>query len=91
MSIKEIERQIASQCGPLLNGVKISNLLNISTRDNHYIEELFKGSDISYEKVYADERRSSYILYKKKDLLSYLNKEESRKLLKSLSYNSEDL
>jgi hypothetical protein len=91
MSIKEIEIQIASQCGPLLNGVKISNLLNISTRDNHYIEELFKGSDISYEKVYADERRSSYILYKKKDLLSYLNKEESRKLLKSLSYNSEDL
>lgn len=86
MDTKTIESQIALQCAPLLSGLKISNLFNISKEQLPLVKKLFCGTNISYYILLEQKDTVALFLYQKEELLAYISKEEVRTFLKQYGY-----
>lgn len=86
MDTKTIETQIALQCAPLLSGLKISNLFNVSKEQIPLVKKLFCGTNISYYILLEQKDTVALFLYQKEELLAYLSKEEVRMFLKQYGY-----
>lgn len=73
MDLHKIETQLALQCAPLFAGLKISNLLIIQNKNGDEIEEILKGTGISYFLLMETKKKTTLLLYKEdrlKDALS---------------------
>lgn len=86
MDIKTIETQIALQCAPLLSGLKISNLFNVSKEQISMVKNLFCGTNISYYILAEQQDTVALFLYQKEELLAYISKKEVSTLLKQYGY-----
>lgn len=86
MDIKTIETQIALQCAPLLSGLKISNLFNVSKDQIPMVKKLFCGTNISYYILLEQKDMVALFLYQKEELLSYISKKEVRMFLEQYGY-----
>lgn len=86
MDTKTIESQIALQCAPLLSGLKISNLFNVSKEQLPLVKKLFCGTNISYYILLEQKDTVALFLYQKEELLAYISKEEVRTFLKQYGY-----
>lgn len=84
LDMRMLETQVALQCAPLLTGIKISNLLNVGTDKKKEAMALFHGTAVSFRILYEQEGRISMLLYQKEQLETYLDRKESRLLLKDL-------
>jgi hypothetical protein len=86
-----LEKQVAMQCAPLLAGIKISNLLIVSTKNWREVVGLFHKTGISFRAVYVSKSKISFLVYRKRQLEAYLNTEEVNELMKELGYQTRDL
>lgn len=81
-----IELQLALQCAPLIAGLKISNLLNISKEDFQKMKEIVKNSHISWYVLLETEYKMTVLLYHRRSLENYLNQPGVIELLKKAGY-----
>ena len=86
MDIKTIETQIALQCAPLLSGLKISNLFNVSREQIPMVKKLFCGTNISYYILSEQKDTVALFLYQREELLAYISKQEVCILLEKYGY-----
>lgn len=86
MDIKTIETQIALQCAPLLSGLKISNLFNVSREQIPLVKKLFCDTNISYYILLEQKDTVALFLYQREELMAYISKQEVRMLLKQYGY-----
>lgn len=86
MDIKTIETQIALQCAPLLSGLKISNLFNVSKEQIPLVKKIFGGTNISYYILLEQKDTVALFLYRREELLAYMSREDVKKLLKEYGY-----
>lgn len=84
---RELETQLALQCAPLLMRIKISNLLIIHKSNKDAVIKLFRKTEISYFMIYELEDKIIFLLYRKNELISYLNSDQVKKVMKLLGYN----
>lgn len=88
MDRKDLKSQLALQCAPLLTGIKISNLLIVHNDKINHVIETFKGTQISTHIICKRDKKTTFLLYIKDELLSYLNSNKIEEIMNSLSYSS---
>jgi len=79
---------IATQCAPLICGVKISNLLIVENIEFDNISHIFENTSIVIHKLYMDESKSILLLYNYKEVESYLNEKSISQFMKEHGYNT---
>ena len=84
--IKALKMQLALQCSPLLVGLKVSNLLIVSSKDENHVRRLFRRSGITARVIYKGDGKTTFLLYRPDALEGYLKLEGVRKLLLWLGY-----
>lgn len=86
MDIKDIQTQLALQCAPLIAGLKVSNLLNISKSKLKQIREILKGTILSYRVLGTKGKKVTILLYNQKELDAYLADGMVQDMFASLGY-----
>ncbi|MFR8755266.1 MAG: DUF3793 family protein, partial [Clostridium sp.] len=86
MDLHNAETQLALQCAPLIAGVKISNLLVVSTGMEDAVKQCLRKSGISFLLLLRTREKARYLLFRKKPLEAYLMRKEIRELLQESGY-----
>ena len=86
MKTDDVELQLALQCAPLITGLKISNLLTISSDGFCLVEKIISGSFIY--PLLETEEKTVILLYQKERLEKYLRMMQVQKLLTEEGYPS---
>ena len=87
MKTDDVELQLALQCAPLITGLKISNLLTISSDGFCLVEKIISGS-LFHVSVIGNGRKTVILLYQKERLEKYLRMMQVQKLLTEEGYPS---
>ena len=87
-NIDGMELQLALQCAPLIAGLKISNLLNISREDFRKLKEIIRDSHISWCLWMETEYKMTILLYHRQSLADYIRREKVHGLFRELGYQS---
>ena len=74
--------RIAFQCAPVIAGLKVSNLLTMPSTEDTRVEKELTGTGLSYLKLGQDRGRSSFIVYREKELEKWLLKRSNQLYLK---------
>ncbi len=85
-SPKGFHLQLVAQCGPLLLGIKMSNLYIGPVGCEEAIKELFAHSKITTYEIYKDEKRVVFLLYRREELQRYIRGKKVRKALQEMGY-----
>jgi hypothetical protein len=85
-NLDRLEMQMAMQCAPLITGLKISNLLNISREDFLPMQQIVKHSQLSWYLLYETEQKITVLLFHRDSLERYLGKLTVRKMLLQAGY-----
>lgn len=88
MNMKSIEIQLALQCAPLITGIKISNLFIVSNHNARYVRVLFENNGISIFVLCTTSEKTTFLLYRSRELAKYLNNKEVKELLFVLGYHN---
>lgn len=91
MNQKELENQLALQCAPLLMGIKISNILIVDRKNGDRVMELFEDTKISCYMLCETDSRLTFLLYRKEELLGYLEEENVWKAMESFGYHEQEI
>lgn len=86
-----LETQVALQCAPLLTGIKMSNLLNVSADRKEEVFRLFEKSPISCYLLYEAAGKGAIFLYRENRVKERLMQKEIWTLLTSFGYESMDM
>lgn len=91
MDMQDIQTQLALQCAPFIAGLKVSNLLTIPRENLKEIREILKGTGISYDILRMRGKKVTILLYNRRELKKYLEKEEVKEMLLSMGYEENSL
>lgn len=83
--------QVATQCAPVLKGVKLSNLITVKTGGWQQIRRYLRQSRIICVPLYADGEKEVLFLYRYDRLETYLKKREVRDFLQRYGYKCFDI
>lgn len=89
--IKNVEIQLALQCAPLIAGLKISNLFQISIEDYIQVLKILKNSNIMIYPLGVKGNTIALLLYRKRSLEGYLDQEKVKELLEEFGYSCTSL
>ncbi len=81
-----LKLQIATQCAPLLAGIKVSNLFIVPENKAEDAKRLLEETGFSVTLLSQKENRMVYLVYRAKELSSYLAGQEVWNLLRELGY-----
>ena len=81
-----LELQIATQCAPLLAGLKPSNLLILPESRMHDLKNVLKDTRFSFYRLSKAGGREVYLLYQVSELVYYLTEPKVQEMLKELGY-----
>ena len=83
---KQLELQIATQCAPLLAGLKPSNLLILPKYEACDLKKALKNTRFSFYRLSEQDGREVYLLYQVSELVCYLTESKVQDLLRELGY-----
>jgi len=86
LDLKNIETQLALQCAPLFAGLKISNLLIVQKQHYERVDEILRGSGISYYLLMATQDKITLLLYKEDELKQFLSEKQVKAYFQKLEY-----
>ena len=86
MDLKSIETQLALQCAPFLTGLKVSNLLAIPADMENTAMVMLKNTGISFFRMIKTDKKVVILLFRRKQLESYLYRKDVKEILKSEGY-----
>lgn len=83
---KEVPREIAFHCAPVIAGVKPSNLLILRQTKNCRIGAALENTDVSCMCLFAGREKTMCLLYRKSYLELLTGREENRRFLLKYGY-----
>lgn len=86
-----LETQLALQCAPVLAGLKISNLLNVSKEQGRLIQSLLGDTELSCYVLLRNGHRMFILIYNKKMLKAYLSNKRVQSFLAGEGYGNMEL
>ena len=86
MDLRSIETQLVLQCAPFLAGLKVSNLLAIPADMENAAMDMLKKAGISFFRMIKTDKKTVILLFHRKQLESYLYKEDVKEILISEGY-----
>lgn len=87
MNQKELNTQLALQCAPLLTKNKISNLFIVAKSEKNKVIKLFSKTSISIYVLYQTEKKVTFLLYRRQELVCYLQNTPVRAFMLQLGYH----
>lgn len=87
----DIEMQLAIQCAPVIAGIKIANLLIVQNKYVKEVYHLLRNTEISVYTLSRSEEKTIMILYRKMELLAYLNSEKVNSIIIKMGYHSMEI
>lgn len=88
MNLKDIETQLALQCASLITGLKISNLLILSSENERVVKLILDKSMISYYRLLKNDEKITYLLFKRQELERVIKDEDVWKIFRSNGYKT---
>lgn len=88
MDMKDVELQIALQCAPLITGIKMSNLLIVSLAQESTVHMAFKGSGISYFRLWRTKDKVAFLLFRRNQMEHYLSNRQVLDILQEAGYKN---
>lgn len=89
MDLKHIETQLAIQCAPLITGIKISNLLIVSSADAENVPYILRRTGLAFVRLNQMKNKVTFLLFRRKELGAYLQNLDVQQILTEYGY--EDL
>ena len=89
MDQSHIETKLALQCAPMITGIKIANLLIVSTCDEEQVRRILRKTGITYYRLLRMESKTTFLLFHRPKLAAYLKDYEVQRILRADGY--EDL
>lgn len=86
MDLSHVEAKLALQCAPLITGIKIANLLIVSTEDEELVREILKKSGITYYRLLRMEEKTTFLLFHRSQLEAYLYDPDVLRILREDGY-----
>lgn len=86
---RRYQETIASQCAPVLMDVKPSNLLILTKEEEAYFLQMEQVPGISYLRLHAGEKKSTWLLYRADALEAVLMWPQVRSFLHTWGYHPE--
>lgn len=91
MNREELMTQLALQCAPLLAGLKISNLLIVSSQNKNEVLSLFESIILSCDIVCETSEKITFLLYHRRRLEDFLSQYDVKNFMKKIGYENEML
>ncbi len=86
MDLSRVESKMALQCAPVITGVKMSNFLIVTSNDEGKVHAILKQTGIIPYCLYRQHNKISFLLFRFKKLMEYLQDSEVQKFLKRIGY-----
>lgn len=86
MNQKEFNTQLALQCAPLLTRNKLSNLFIVAKSEKYKVIKLFSGTPISVYVLYQTDKKVTFLLYRRQELVRYLQNGQVKAFMLKLGY-----
>ena len=86
MDLKNIETQLALQCAPLITGLKISNMLIVSSGDEKMVRAILKRTGISCYRLLQNEKKITLLLFRRNQLEEFLRRADVSEVLRVEGY-----
>lgn len=86
MDKTDLKNQLALQCAPLLAGIKPSNLLTLRQHSEEEVREVFRDTDITVQMLCHTAEQTVLLLYRREELLAWLNMPMVRQAMQSFGY-----
>ena len=89
MDLSQVETKMALQCAPVIAGIKISNLLIVSSCDEEAVSVILKKTGIIHYRLLRQDTKTTFLLFRIPQLVAYLQSFDVQRILKANGY--EDL
>ncbi|MBQ8519664.1 MAG: DUF3793 family protein, partial [Agathobacter sp.] len=89
MDLSQVETKMALQCAPIIRGIKMSNLLIVSSTDEEAVRVILKRTGIIHYRLLRQDDKTTFLLFRKLQLAAYLQDPNVQSILKANDY--EDL
>ena len=86
MDVTNVETRLVLQCAPFISGLKISNLLIVSIKDEALIRIILQRAGISFFRLLRTEEKVTFLLFCRKRLEKFLAQDEVRAILLTQGY-----
>lgn len=86
MNMKALDTQLALQCAPVLMNYKISNLLIVEKEKISQVMQLFPKTELSCKLLMVSGEKAAFLIYREKELISYLERMEVREMMENFGY-----
>lgn len=91
VNMKVLDMQLAFQCAPVLMNYKISNLLIVEKEKIKQVVQLFQKTKLYCRLLMVSEEKSAFLVYRKTELVSYLERAEVWALMEAFGYENRQL
>ena len=89
MDLSQVETKMALQCAPVITGIKISNLLIVSSHDEEAVRIILRKTGLVYYRLLRQDNKITFLIFRIYQLAAYLQEPEVHRILKANGY--EDL
>ena len=87
MDQSHIETKLALQCAPVITGIKMANLLIVSSRDAFKVRRILRKSGITYYRLVQMDDKTTFLLFHRPQLAEYLQDPEVQRILQADGYD----
>lgn len=89
MDLSQVETKMALQCAPVITGIKISNLLIVSSHDEEVVRIILRKTGLVHYRLLRQDNKTTFLIFRIHQLAAYLQDPEVQRILKANGY--EDL
>ncbi len=87
MDLSCVENKMALQCAPIIKGIKISNLLIVSSCDEYKLRAILKKTGIVHYRLLRQNNKTTFLLFRIPHLAVHLQDPYVQNLLKDYGYS----
>ena len=86
MDLSKVETRLALQCAPVILGIKISNLLIVSSMDEALVGRILDGTQIDFYCLSQQDKKTIYLLFRSMEFEAYLSNPNVQGILRRFGY-----
>lgn len=87
MDLSQVQNKLALQCAPVITGIKVSNLLIVSSKDEDVVRAILKRTGIIHYRLLRQEDKTTFLLFRKTQLAFHLQDPDVQRILKANGYD----
>ena len=91
MDLSQVETKMVLQCAPLIKGIKMSNLLIVSSKDEEAVRVILKKTGIIHYRLLRQDEKTTFLLFRKLQLAMHLSDPDVQRILKANGYEDVSL